>query len=63
MIRRAEVQGEIGEDLDVVGVAVCAVALIALPLFAPTADWVAGLAGGFVGALAGLASTAFHHGE
>jgi membrane associated rhomboid family serine protease len=63
VIRRAEVQGEIGEDLDVVGVAVCAVALILLPLFAPTADWVAGLAGGFVGALAGLASTAFHHGE
>lgn len=63
VIRRAEVQGEIGEDFDVVGVAVCAVALIVLPLFAPTADWVAGLAGGFVGALAGLASTAFHHGE
>jgi len=63
VIRRAEVQGEIGEDLDIVGVAVCAVALILLPLFAPTADWVAGLAGGFVGALAGLASTAFHHGE
>jgi membrane associated rhomboid family serine protease len=63
VIRRAEVHGEIGEDFDVVGVAVCAVALIVLPLFAPTADWVAGLAGGFVGALAGLASTAFHHGE
>ncbi len=45
VIRRAEVRGEIGEDLDVVGVAVCAVVVILLPLFAPTADWVAGLGG------------------
>ncbi|MDX6636125.1 MAG: hypothetical protein QOF06_2328 [Solirubrobacterales bacterium] len=59
VIRRAEVRGEIGEDLDVVGVAVCAVVVILLPLFAPTADWVAGLAGGAVGALAGFAATAF----
>lgn len=63
VIRRAEVREEIGEDLDVVGVAVCAVAIILLPLFAPTADWVAGLAGGIIGALAGFAATAFQHGE
>ncbi len=63
VIRRAEVRGEIGEDFDVVGVAVCAVVVILLPLFAPTADWVAGLAGGAVGALAGLAATAFQRGE
>jgi len=60
VIRRAEVRGEIGEDFDVIGVAVCAVVVILLPLFAPTADWVAGLAGGAIGALAGFAATAFH---
>jgi membrane associated rhomboid family serine protease len=63
VIRRAEVRGEIGEDLDVVGVAVCAVVIILLPLFAPTADWVAGLAGGIIGALAGFAATAFQRAE
>jgi membrane associated rhomboid family serine protease len=63
VLRRAEVQGEIGEDFDIVGVAVCAVVVILLPLFAPTADWVAGLAGGAVGALAGFAATAFHRAE
>jgi membrane associated rhomboid family serine protease len=63
VIRRAEVQGEIGEDLDVIGVAVCAVVIILLPLFAPTADWVAGLAGGVIGALAGFAATAFQRTE
>jgi membrane associated rhomboid family serine protease len=63
VIRRAEVRGEIGEDYDVIGVAVAAVVLIVLPLFAPTADWVAGLAGGAVGALAGFAATAFQRGE
>jgi membrane associated rhomboid family serine protease len=63
VIRRAEVRGEIGEDFDVVGVAVSAVVIILLPLFAPTADLVAGLAGGAVGALAGFAATAFQRGE
>jgi membrane associated rhomboid family serine protease len=63
VIRRAEVRGEIGEDFDVVGVAVCAVVIILLPLFAPTADWVAGLAGGVIGALAGFAATALQRAE
>ena len=63
VIRRAEVRGEIGEDFDVIGVAVCAVVIILLPLFAPTADWVAGLAGGVVGALAGLAASALHRSD
>ncbi|HEY6144753.1 MAG TPA: rhomboid family intramembrane serine protease [Solirubrobacterales bacterium] len=63
VIRRAEVRGEIGEDYDVIGVAVCAVVLIVLPLFAPTADYVAGLAGGVVGALAGFAAGALHRAE
>ena len=62
-IRRSEVHGMIGEDYDVIGVAVAAVVLIALPLFAPTASFVAGLVGGAVGGLAGLASTAFHRAE
>jgi membrane associated rhomboid family serine protease len=63
VIRRTEVRGEIGEDFDVVGVAVCAVVIILLPLFAPTADWVAGLAGGIIGALAGFAATALQRAE
>jgi membrane associated rhomboid family serine protease len=62
-IRRAEVHGSIGEDYDLIGVAVAAVVLIALPLFAPTADLVAGLVGGAVGGLAGVAASALHHGE
>jgi len=62
-IRRAEVHGSIGEDYDAIGVAVAAVVLIALPLFAPTADLVAGLVGGFVGGLAGLAASALHPSE
>ena len=62
-IRRAEVHDAIGEDYDAIGVAVAAVVLIALPLFAPTASFVAGLVGGAVGGLAGLASTAFHRAE
>jgi membrane associated rhomboid family serine protease len=62
-IRRAEVQGAIGEDYDAIGVAVAAVVLIALPLFAPTADIVAGLVGGAVGGFAGLAASALHRGD
>jgi hypothetical protein len=62
-IRRAEVHGAIGEDYDAIGVAVAAVVLIALPLFAPTADFFAGLVGGVVGGLAGLATSALHHEE
>ena len=62
-IRRAEVRGMVGDDYDVIGVAVAAIALIALPLFAPTADFVAGLVGGAVGALAGVAASALHHEE
>lgn len=62
-IRRAEVQAAIGEDYDAIGVAVAAVVLIALPLFAPTADFVAGLVGGAVGGLAGLAASTLRHGE
>jgi membrane associated rhomboid family serine protease len=59
-IRRAESNGAIDEEYDLIGVAVAAAVLIALPLFVPTADFVACLVGGAVGALAGLASSALH---
>ncbi|MGN6275164.1 MAG: rhomboid family intramembrane serine protease [Solirubrobacterales bacterium] len=62
-IRRAEVHGRVGEDYDAIGVAVAAVVLIALPLFALTADFYAGIAGGAIGALAGLAASVIHHDE
>ena len=54
-MRRAEAHGAIDEEYDLIGVAVAAAVLIALPLFAPTADLVACLVGGAVGGLAGLA--------
>lgn len=63
VIRRAEASGSIGEDYDWIGVAVSAVVLILLPLFAPTADFFAGVAGAAVGALSGLAATAFRRAE
>lgn len=59
-LRRAEAHGAIDEEYDVIGVAVAAVVLIALPLFVDSADFVAGLVGGAVGALAGLAASAIH---
>jgi membrane associated rhomboid family serine protease len=62
-IRRAEAKAAIDDEYDVIGVAVAAVALILLPLFVPSADFVAGIAGGAVGALAGLAASAFHRHE
>lgn len=63
VVRRAEARGSIGEDYDWVGVAVAAAVLVALPLFAPTADFFAGIAGGAVGALAGSAAIAFRRSE
>ena len=62
-LRRAEAHGAIDQEYDVIGVAVAAVVLIALPIFVPSADLVAGLAGGAVGGLAGLAASALHSGE
>jgi membrane associated rhomboid family serine protease len=59
-LRRAEAHGAIDEEYDWIGVAVAAVVLIALPIFAPTADLVAGLVGGAVGGLAGVAASALH---
>jgi membrane associated rhomboid family serine protease len=59
-IRRAEAHGAIDEEYDLVGVAVAAAVLIALPLFAPTADLFACLVGGAVGGLAGLVASVLH---
>ena len=59
-IRRAEAHGAIDEEYDLIGVAVAAAVLIALPIFVPTADFVGGLVGGAVGGLAGLAASALH---
>ena len=63
VLRRSEARGAIDQEYDRVGVAVCAVVLLALPLFTG-ADVVAGLAGGVVGGLAGLLAAAMrpsHH--
>jgi membrane associated rhomboid family serine protease len=62
-VRRAEAHGAIDEEYDMVGVVVAAAVLIALPLFVPTADLFAALAGGAVGALAGLVAAALHPSE
>lgn len=55
-IRRTESHEAIDVDYDPIGVAVAAAVLLALPIFVPSADFFAGLAGGAVGALAGLAA-------
>jgi membrane associated rhomboid family serine protease len=60
-IRRAEAHGAIDEDYDVIGIVVAAAVLIALPLFVSTADPIAGLVGGAVGGLAGLAASTLRH--
>jgi membrane associated rhomboid family serine protease/DNA-directed RNA polymerase subunit RPC12/RpoP len=57
-VRRAEAHGAIDDDYDVIGVAVVAAVLLALPIFEGTADPFAGLVGGVVGGLAGLAASA-----
>jgi membrane associated rhomboid family serine protease len=57
-IRRAEAHGAIDEDFDVIGVIVAAAVLLALPIFDSSADVFAGLIGGAVGGLAGLAASA-----
>jgi len=56
-IRRSEANGAIDDDYDVIGVVVAAAVLLALPIFESSADVFAGLVGGVVGALAGLAAS------
>lgn len=60
-IRRSEAHGAIDQDYDAVGVLVAAAVLLALPIFDSSADVFAGLVGGAVGGLAGLAASALHH--
>jgi membrane associated rhomboid family serine protease len=55
-IRHFESRAHPGDDYDVIGVAVFAAVLLALPLVEDYASVVAGLAGGIVGAAAGLAA-------
>lgn len=57
-IRRTEAKGAIDEEYDLIGVGVCALVLVALPLFVPNANFFACLAGGIVGGLAGFAASA-----
>ena len=45
--------------MDWIGVAVAAAVLVLLPIVDSLANFPAGIAGGIVGALAGLAATAF----
>ncbi len=58
-IRHLESRAHPGDDYDVIGVAVFAVVLLALPLVESFASPVAGIAGGVVGAAAGLAAARF----
>lgn len=62
-IRRSEAHHQIDQEYDPIGVGVAAAVLLALPIFASTADVFAGLAGGAVGGLAGLAAAALRSHE
>jgi membrane associated rhomboid family serine protease len=62
-IRRAESRHAIDQEYDLVGVAVAAAVILLLPVFESSADVVAGLAGGAVGGLAGLAASALRPSE
>lgn len=60
-IRRAEAHHAVDQDYDRIGVIVAAAVLLALPIFESNADIFAGLVGGAVGGLAGLAASALRH--
>jgi membrane associated rhomboid family serine protease len=62
-IRRAEARHAIDQEYDAIGVLVAAAVLLALPIFDSTANVFAGLAGGVVGCLAGLAAAALRPAE
>ena len=62
-LRHSEARGAIDDDYDAIGVAVAAAVLLALPIFEDTANTFAGLAGGAVGALAGLAAASLRPGD
>jgi membrane associated rhomboid family serine protease len=56
-LKASEMRSNPDEDVELIGVAVCAVALIMLPLVEDFANVFAGLAGGFVGALCGFVAS------
>lgn len=62
-IRRGEAHHAIDDDYDAIGVLVAAAVLLALPIFDSAADPFAGLVGGAVGALAGVAASALRDHE
>lgn len=62
-MRRSEAHRAIDQDYDSIGVIVAAAVLLALPLFESTADVFAGLVGGAVGGLAGVAAAALRGSE
>ena len=62
-IRRADSRRSIDQDYDLIGVAVAAAVVLLLPLFDSSADVFAGLAGGAVGGLAGLAASVLRPSE
>jgi membrane associated rhomboid family serine protease len=62
-LRRSEAHHAIDQDYDPIGVAVAAAVLLALPIFESTADVFAGLVGGAVGGLAGLAASVLRPSE
>lgn len=62
-LRRSEARGAIDQDYDMVGVAVAATVLLALPIFESTADVFAGFAGALVGGVAGIAASALRPSE
>jgi hypothetical protein len=62
-IRRSEARHAVDQDYDSIAVCVAAAVFLALPIFETTADPIAGLAGGFVGGLAGLAASVLRTSE
>ncbi|HMT05773.1 MAG TPA: rhomboid family intramembrane serine protease [Solirubrobacterales bacterium] len=57
-LNRVETMEE-GKLVDLVGVLIAATVILLLPVVVPTADFWSGLAGGLVGAIAGLTATRF----
>jgi hypothetical protein len=53
VIRRPEAN-RLGEDVDSIGVLVCAAVILLLPVVVESADFWSGVTGGAVGALAGV---------
>ena len=57
VLKAGEMRGDPDQDVDLIGVAVCAAVLIMLPLVEDFANVFAGIAGGVVGAACGFAAS------